>query len=48
MNILIEKSDNEFVEEYRVVGQDSCFPVPLYYGIYEECCNWLKEKLTNE
>lgn len=33
---LIEPYENE----YRVVGQDSCSPLPLFYGSYDECVKW--------
>ena len=28
------------VKDYRVVGQDSSFPHPLFYGTYDECIRW--------
>lgn len=28
------------VKDYRVVGQDSSFPHPLFYGTYDECIKW--------
>ncbi|MBP9765993.1 MAG: hypothetical protein KBD12_02050 [Candidatus Pacebacteria bacterium] len=33
-------------KEYKVVGQDSCFPVALFFGNYENCSNYQKEKST--
>ena len=31
------------VKDYKVVAQDSCFPVILFYGTYEECIKWRLE-----
>ena len=31
------------VKEYKVVGQDSSFPNPLFYGSYNECLKWQQD-----
>jgi hypothetical protein len=43
-NTLIEpiydSNDSTIVVNYRVVAQDNSFPVPIFYGTYEECFNF--------